>query len=363
MIINKKINKYIALEFFAELVKVFFIFFVLILLTITFDEINLLKNLEDNKIFSSLKLIFYKLPSILFNFSPFIFLFSGILFNLKLKNRNEIVSIRIIGISNFKLLSISSITALALGYIIILMLNPLSSAITKEYENLKSIYFKNKNSIYINDTGLWILIDNVSNKKVIRIENLNFDRNLAKNITIFNLNNDFELQSRIDSKEGVFSNKTIKLLNSSTYVNKKSSLSIAELQVDLNLSLIEIQTSFKNSSTVSIYEIQNQIKNIQNLGYSAEKLKIEYQKLMSLPIYLLAMVLLSGLLIVNLGTNMGYLFYVILGVIISVILYFLSDLSITLGKTEKINLELSVWLPVFFIMIINFIGLIQVNAK
>jgi len=365
MIINKKINKYIALEFFTELIKVFFIFFIIILLTITFDEINLLKSLENNKIFLSLKLVFYKTPSILLNFSPFIFLFSGILFNLKLKNRNEIVSIRIIGISNFKLLSISAIIALALGYIIIFMLNPLSSIITKEYENIKSSYMKSNNSIYINDTGLWILIDNNNNnnKKIIRIANLDFTKNLAKNITIFNLNNDFELQSRIDSKEGVFNNKSIKLLNSSTYINKKSNFITAELQIDLNLSLIEIQTSFKNSSTISIYEIQKQIKNIQNLGYSAEKLKIEYQKLMSLPIYLLAMVLLSGLMIVNLGTNMSYLFYVILGVIISVILYFLSDLSITMGKTEKINLELSVWLPVFFIMIVNFIGLIQVNAK
>jgi len=75
------------------------------------------------------------------------------------------------------------------------------------------------------------------------------------------------------------------------------------------------------------------------------------------------MIILSGLMIVNLGTNMSYLFYVLTGVVISVVLYFLSDLSITMGKTEKINLELSVWLPIFFIMLINLVGLIQVNAK
>jgi len=106
-----------------------------------------------------------------------------------------------------------------------------------------------------------------------------------------------------------------------------------------------------------------QIKNIQNLGYSTDYLKVEYQKIMSLPLYLFAMIILSGLMIVNLSTNMGYLFYVFIGVVISVFLYFLSDLSITMGKTEKINLELSVWFPIFFIMVVNFIGLIQVNAK
>jgi len=363
MPLYKQINKYISYEFFIDLIRVLFIFFILLLLIVTFDEMNFLKKIENITLIFSLKLIFFKIPGIILNFSPFIFLFAGILFHLKLKNRNEVVAIRTIGISNLKLISVSAIVALTLGYIIIFILNPLTSVVTKEYENIRSNYVGNQNTIFINDTGLWVLIDGGNNKKIIRIENLDFNKNLAKNITIFNLSKDFDLQSRIDSKEGIFDKKTIKLLNSTTYEKRKNNKKITELYIDLNFSLTEIQNSFKNSSAISIYEIQNQIKNIQSLGYSTDYLKIEYQKLMSLPVYLLAMVLLSGLMIVNLGTNMGYLFYVVIGVIISVILYFLSDLSITMGKTERINLELSVWLPIFFIMLVNFIGLIQVNAK
>jgi len=364
MSIIKKLNKYISYEFFIDLIKVFFVFFILLLLVVAFDEINSLKKIENDSLVLSLKLILFKVPGVLFNFIPFIFLFAGILFHLKLKNRNEIVVIRTIGFSNLKLISMSAILTLFLGYIIIFILNPLVSAITKEYEIIKSETFQNKNLIFINDNGLWILINNENNnKKIIRIENLDFNRNLVKNITIFNLSKDFNLQSRTFSKEGIFINKTLLLTNSISYGERKSSNKNTELQVDINFTLSEIQNTFKNSSSISIYEITNQIKNIQNLGYSTDYLRIEYQKIMSLPLYLLSMVILSGLIIVNLGANMGYLFYVLTGVIISVVLYFLSDLSITMGKTEKINLELSVWLPVFLIMIVNFIGLIQVNAK
>jgi len=359
----RQINKYISYEFFTDLIKVFFIFFILLLLVVTFDDMSLIKKIEDITLIISLKLIFFKIPGILFNFAPFIFLFAGILLHLKLKNRNEVVAIRIIGISNLKLISVSAIIAFILGYIIIFILNPLTAVTSKEYESIKSNYFETKNYFFINDNGLWILVEDGNNKQIIRIENLDFNKNLAKNITILNLNKDFELQSRIDSKEGIFSNNTIKLLNSSTYDNKKNNKKNTQLQLDLNFSLKEIQNTFKNSSSISIYELQDQIQNIQRLGYSTDHLKVEYHKLMSLPIYLLAMVLLSGLIIVNLGTNMGYIFYVVTGVIISVILYFLSDLSITMGKTDRINLELSVWLPIFFIMLINCIGLIQVNAK
>jgi len=359
----KKINRYITSEFLSDLLKVFFIFFILLLLVITFDELNLIKKIENASLIISFKLIFFKIPAILFNFAPFIFLFAGILLHLKLKNRNEIVAIRTIGISNLKLLSVSAIISLLLGYIIILIFNPLTAVASKEYESIRSNYFEEKNYFFINDTGLWILVDEESNKKIIRIGNVDFNRYMAKNITILKFSKDFQLQLRVESKQAIFNNKTLQLLDGTTYDIDNNKKKITELQIDLNYSLKEIQNTFKGSSAISIYEVQDQIQNIQRLGYSADYLKVEYQKLMSLPIYLLAMVLLSGLMIINLGTNMGYIFYVVTGVIISVILYFLNDLSITMGKTEKIDLELSVWLPIFFIMIINFIGLIQVNAK
>jgi len=359
----KQLNKYIAYEFFTDLIKVFFIFFILLLLVITFDEINLIKKIEEVSFMISFKLIFFKIPGILFSLTPFIFLFAGILLHVKLKNRNEVVAIRTMGISNFKIISISAIFSLILGYVVVFFLNPLTAVTSKEYEIIKSNYFDTKNNFFINDTGLWILVEDKNNKQIIRIENLDFSKNIAKNVTILNLNENFELQTRIDSKEGIFSNNNIKLLSSVTYDSNKVNKKNTQLQLDLNLSLKEIQNTFKGSFSTSIYEIQNQIRNIQKLGYSADHLKVEYQKLISLPIYILAMVLLSGLMIINLGANMGYIFYVVTGVIISVILYFLSDLSITMGKADKIDLELSVWLPIFFIMIVNLIGLVQVNAK
>jgi len=136
----RQINRYISYEFFTDLIKVFFIFFILLLLITTFDEINLLKKIEDVTLIISLKLIFFKIPGILFNFAPFIFLFAGILLHLKLKNRNEVVAIRIIGISNLKLISVSAIVAFILGYIIIFFLNPLIAVTSKEYESKRIIF-------------------------------------------------------------------------------------------------------------------------------------------------------------------------------------------------------------------------------
>ncbi len=45
------------------------------------------------------------------------------------------------------------------------------------------------------------------------------------------------------------------------------------------------------------------------------------------------------------------------------LIYFLNDLSITIGKSGIISVDFSVWIPIFLINLINLIGITQVNAK
>ena len=44
-------------------------------------------------------------------------------------------------------------------------------------------------------------------------------------------------------------------------------------------------------------------------------------------------------------------------------MYFLNDLSITMAKSEIIAVDFSVWIPIFLIILINLVGITQVNAK
>jgi lipopolysaccharide export LptBFGC system permease protein LptF len=98
-------------------------------------------------------------------------------------------------------------------------------------------------------------------------------------------------------------------------------------------------------------------------GYSVVDLRIRFQKLLSYPLYLLSMSILSGLMIINLGKTSNYLKYGIYGILISITIYFLNDLSITIAKSGIISVDFSVWIPIFLIILINLIGITQVNAK
>ena len=130
-----------------------------------------------------------------------------------------------------------------------------------------------------------------------------------------------------------------------------------------NIKINELRNIYKNAETTSLLDISKEILILEDKGYSTIDLKIRYQKLISFPIYLLSMSILSGLMIINLGKTSNYIKYGSYGVLISVIMYFLNDLSITMAKTEIISVDFSVWIPIFLIILINLVGITQVNAK
>ena len=55
--------------------------------------------------------------------------------------------------------------------------------------------------------------------------------------------------------------------------------------------------------------------------------------------------------------------FIVLGLIISVLIFYFKDLSLALGQTERIPLILAIWAPVITLSFFIFIGVLQINEK
>ena len=55
--------------------------------------------------------------------------------------------------------------------------------------------------------------------------------------------------------------------------------------------------------------------------------------------------------------------FIVLGLIFCVLVYYLKDLSIALGKTDRIPLTLAIWTPIIALSLFTFIGVLQINEK
>jgi lipopolysaccharide export system permease protein len=362
----KSINKYIINEYIKSLFVVIAVMLSIILLINLLDEFNFFKSKKDLKFIFFLIFTVLKIPNVLINLFPFIVLFAGIVFYLKIYNHNEVISLRIMGYSNIQIILIPALTSFVIGYVIVFLIVPFSSSMLRYYEDLRSEYNETKNLVFVNETGIWILDKNEKEKNIIRIEKINKDFSVVSQITIYNYDASNNFIRRIDATEGIINDKNW-LLNKVNIIsiNKKNNKDnyLNNYNYTSNVNISELKNVYKNTETTSLLDINKEMLILEDKGYSTIDLRIRYQKLISFPIYLLAMSILSGLMIINLGKTSNYLKYGSYGVIISIIIYFLNDLSITIAKSGIISVDFSVWIPIFLIILINLVGITQVNAK
>jgi lipopolysaccharide export system permease protein len=362
----KSINRYIINEYIKSLFVVIAVMLSIILLINLLDEFNFFKSKKDLKFIFFIIFTILKIPNVLINLFPFIVLFGGIVFYLKIYNHNEVISLRVMGYSNIQIILIPALTSFVIGYIIVFLIVPFSSSMLRYYEDLRSEYNETKNLVFVNETGIWILDKNEKEKNIIRIEKISKDFSVASQITIYNYDSSNNFIKRIDATEGIIKDKNwqlnkVHIISSNKKNNKENFLN--NYNYTSNINITELKNVYKNTDTTSLLDINKEMSILEDKGYSTIDLRIRYQKLISFPIYLLAMSILSGLMIINLGKTSNYVKYGSYGVIISIIIYFLNDLSITIAKSGIISVDFSVWIPIFLIILINLVGITQVNAK
>ena len=362
----KSINRYIIKEYIKSLFVVIAVMLSIILLINLLDEFNFFKSKKDLKFIFFIIFTILKIPNVLINLFPFIVLFAGIVFYLKIYNHNEVISLRVMGYSNIQIILIPALTSFVIGYVIVFLIVPFSSSMLKYYEKLRSEYNDTKNLVFVNETGIWILDKNDKDKNIIRIEKINKDFSVVSQITIYNYDASNNFIKRIDANEAIIKDKNWQL--NKVYIitaNKKNNKEnyLNNYIYSSNVNINELKNVYKNTETTSLLDINKEMLILEDKGYSTVDLRIRYQKLISFPIYLLAMSILSGLMIINLGKTSNYLKYGSYGVIISIIIYFLNDLSITIAKSGIISVDFSVWIPIFLIILINLVGITQVNEK
>ena len=362
----KSINQYIIKEYIKSLFVVIAVMLSIIILINLLDEFNFFKSKKDLKFIFFIIFTILKIPNVLISLFPFIILFGGIVFYLKIYNHNEVISLRVMGYSNIQIILIPALTSFVIGYLIIFLIVPFSSSMVKYYEELRSQYNETKNLVFVNETGIWVIDKNEKEKNIIRIEKINKEFSNINQLTIYNYDLSNNFIKRIDASEAIIKDKNwqlnkVHIIAANKKNNKENYLTNYNYISNININ--ELKNVYKNTDTVSLLDINKEMLILEDKGYSTLDLRIRYQKLISLPIYLLAMSILSGLMIINLGKTSNYLKYGTFGVLISIIIYFLNDLSITIAKSGIISVDFSVWIPIFLIILINLVGITQVNAK
>jgi len=356
----KTYTKFIISIFLNSIFNVFLIMFSLIFILNLLTELEFFKNIQVS-IYYPLYFSFLNTPSFIFDVFPFIFLLSTQLFFNSLFNDDQIDILKYSGLKNSKILSIINITTFVLGIFIIIFFYNLSSNVKSLYLELKTNYTKDdKYLAVITNNGLWI--KDIIRSKTLIINAAKIDKNFLVDTYISEFDQNFEIVKNIRSKKIDITKNEWLIYNAEIYEqNYKKNEKMLKLNTNFNYNII--QNLFSNLSSLSLLDLWEMRKNYKKLNYSVTDIDLQLMKLISYPLYLLLMTMLAAIIMFNTKKSSNKYKRIVLGLFCSVVIYYFSNFFYVLGSTEKINLAISVTIPLLILFLINIYFMRNINAK
>ena len=359
--IIKTYQVYLSKVFTSTLIKTFMVFVSLAFILNIFEEVNFFKDLEVS-ITVPIFLTFLNIPSVIFDIFPFIFLITAQFAFIKLMDQNEIIVLKNFGLDNLKIIKILSILSFTFGLFIITIYYNFSSSLKYSYLNLKNTYAKdNKYLAVITENGIWIKDQNGENINIINADN--FKNKYLYNVDILQFDKNFNFKKNIIS-EKIFIENKIWVIDEALIANDNGSTKkIKNFNLYTSLNYDDLNTLYSNLSSLNIFELNDLRKKYDDINYSSTEVNSAIQKLISFPFYLTIMTILAATLMLSIKYNKSKVFHLIFGILISVIIYYLSFFFEELGKNEQIPIGISIWVPMIIIILFSTISLIRINEK
>jgi len=352
---------YLVKLFLKKILILISIFFLLIFILTIFEEITFFSE-KNTSFYLPFFTAFLNVPTSLLEVFPFIAFIGTQLFFLEIFKKKENELIKINGKTNLFLIKILTKSAFFLGILIIIFYYPVSSKLKYFYNDIKNNYSSDGKYLkYFSNNSLWIK-DEIDGH--IYIINGNLKKNdFIENVFISKFDENFKLIENIFSKKADISENIWKLEKPQIFNFKNQILNPEIMEMKSNFNVNKINNTFSNLYSLNFFELIRLKKENLYIGYTSEDIDFHLLKIILLPIFLTLLVIVSSIIMLNIKKNRPYLFHVIFGILLSVIVYYSNNLFKVMGLTGKISINMSILFPLTILLLISLVGLVRINEK
>ncbi|MGD1878606.1 MAG: LPS export ABC transporter permease LptG [Kiloniellaceae bacterium] len=343
--LSPTLTKYIARQFLFWFGSFFFAIVAIIFLATIVDLLDRLAT-KDVSLSLTLKMAFLKLPYLSQEVMPFTILFAAMATFWRLTRSHELVVARAAGVSVWQFLLPVLGSSVLIGAIAVTALNPLASILLSRYERLEANYVHNQSSMLaVSETGLWLRQADDAGQSVIHAERVKPGSVSLQQVMIFRYADQDRFVDRIDAREAQLEPGRWRLFDA--WISRPGAVSQfhAELELPTDLTVDKIQESFAPPETISFWNLPGFIDLMRAAGFSATPHRLQFHRLLALPMLFAAMVLLAATFSLR-PQRRGRVGVVILGgMLTGFLLYFLSNFVFAIGLSGTIPVVLAAWTP------------------
>ena len=326
-----------------------------------FDTVELLRRaakFEDVPASLVLQMSFLKLPEVGQVLFPFVILFSAMYTIWQLTKRSELTIVRASGFSVWQFLAPILLVSMALGFAHMMVINPLSSIFLSKYETMEQRYLSREDSqIAFFREGLWLRQayedENGKGYVIVHAPRITQQDWVLQTPTGLFFNAADEFVRRIDAREAVLKPGHWEFHEAVLHSTAHERTEGKAYTLPTKLTPQDVEESFASPEAMSFWRLPAHIQTLENAGFSAERLRVQHQNLLSQPLMLAAMVLLAAMVSMRLPRMNGGMFLLGIGVFCGFAVFFFTSYVQALGAGGQIPVILAAWSPAVISLLIG----------
>jgi lipopolysaccharide export system permease protein len=356
---NQTLSLYFAKRFVLAVLAVFFGVYFLIGII---DFIEMSRRTNDMPSVSAVmvaQISFFRLPLMLERLMPFCVLIGAMTCYLNLSRRLELVVARAAGMSAWQFVGPALVAALLLGIVGTAIYNPVSAALQEKARKLEAEIFGNASSaLQQTSTGLWVRQRSADGEAIINARTTTDQGIRLSGVSIFTFDAEGRYRDRIEAKSAMLEPGQWQLRDARVYAPGLPPADHAAYTLRTNLTPQQVQETFANPETVSFWELPSHIGDAENAGLKAAGYRLQYQKLLARPFFLVAMVFLAAAVSLRFFRMGGVQKMVLGGIGAGFLLYVLAKVTEDLSKAELMHPIAAAWVPALLGGLTGFVALL-----
>lgn len=332
----------------------------ILLTAVLFSLVMLIDGVDQARRFSSadigwqniLGLTLLNAPQTINLILPLIVILATIALFISLARSSEMVVTRAAGRSALRALVAPVVVAFLIGIMAVGMLNPIVAATGKRYLQLSESFLSGgASALSVSDEGLWLRQGSALGQTVIRAWRSNEDASVLYDVTFLSYAPDGGPQRRIEASSAALTDVGWSLRGAKSWplqtgINAESNAQYYDnLTIPSTLTLERIRESIGKPAAVSIYELPEFIRQLEQAGFSPRRHKVWLQTELARPFFLIAMVLVASAFTMRHTRFGGTGVAVLASVLLGFGLYFIRSFAQILGENGQIPVILAAWAP------------------
>jgi lipopolysaccharide export system permease protein len=345
-VIGRTLALYFAGRFLRTVILIFLLFVLLFAAVRYFELIRYALSADNFDAQSAALAVLLRLPVESEDVLPFAVLFGSIAAFVTANRRLEVVVARAAGLSAWQFLLPAALIGLLLGLALTTVYSPVAAALVAKANALKATSYLDFGQLMGEKTGTNWIRQTGGDREAIIGAGGSFDGGLGlRDVTAFVFDRTGRFIERVDAPTAEFADKAWlfndAIVTATDQLPKKSDV----YRLESSLSPEQVGQTFEVPQNISFWALQGMIDGARRAGLSSVRYELRYHELLSMPILLLAMVLIAATVSLRFSRSVNIGRMVLSGIAVGFMLYVIASISRDMGSGGVVPPPLAAWLP------------------